>query len=401
MKLQPKQPTEIVALRSNRQKITAKTPLGRFLLKHDIDYTTLGESLRIRGVKFSSGPTISRFVHGTVSAKMRRRLNPPLFAALISILQARGIAGPEINDQLSVIFEEGEYQPMISQRLELSPQAVKFFGLAKDPFTDPPQTRDEVFISPAFRQVIDRVVDAVRYQGFVSIIGPIGSGKSTLRALIEDQIENESNLKIVWPEFFDMTYVSPMSIAEAILNAFDAPVPRSSVKRGNAVKSLLSRLYKNGTRVAIGIDEGHRLNDRSLSSLKNFLEMNSGGFQRYLGVIIFAQPVLVARLREPLFQEIYERIVPVHMPDFSQAAADYLRHRLSLVGADLDKLFDAEAVDLISSQATTPLSVGNIANEALKISMEHFNEKRVIGSAIKTKMFFENRKQGFALRKAS
>ena len=389
-KKQPKQ-TNLVAVRSNRQKITADTPLGRFLLRYDIDYATLGEQLRLRGVRSASGPTISRFVHGTVSDKLRQRIQPPLIEALSSIMLARGVPKPEIDAALSEVFEEGEYQPMISQRLELSPQAIKFFGLAKDPFTDPPQSRDEVFISPAFRQVIDRVVDAVRYQGFVSVVGPIGSGKSTLRALIEDQIENESNLKIIWPEFFDMTYVSPMSIAEAILNSFDAPVPRSSVKRGNAVKSLLSRLYKNGTRVALGIDEGHRLNDRALSSLKNFLEMNSGGFQRYLGVIIFAQPVLVARLREPLFQEIYERILPVHMPDFQAAAADYLAHRLSLVGADVNALFDAEAIDLISRQATTPLSVGNIANEALKISMEQFNEKKVIGSAINTKMFFENR----------
>ena len=379
----------------------APTPIGQLLNRYAISLENIKQCMLEEGVRFSSRSTLHRLVHGKCSDEMKSEMYPKLISCLTRFLVARGLDKTEIDQQMLLAFEQGEYQPMISQRLELSPQAVKYFGLQKDPFTDPPRSRDEVFISPPLRQVIDRVVDAVRYQGFVSVIGQIGSGKSTLRALIEDQIEAESNLVIVWPEFFDMKYVSPMNIAESILVAFDSPVPSSSIKRGNAVKSLLARLYKNGTRVAIGIDEGHRLNDKALSSLKNFLEMNSGGFQRYLGVVIFAQPILTARLREPLFQEIYERIVPVHMPEFSTSAADYLAWRLNLIGAQIDDLFDDEAVELIAGQAATPLAVGNIANEALKISMEQFDNKKVVGAAIKTRMFFENRPQGFKLRKAS
>ena len=380
------------------------TPLGNFLNFHGISLAKLNE---ITGGSFASRTSANRLVHQKLRPAYARELNQKLAATLPAYLIEKGYSKTEIDQQLLEIFEEGDYQPMISQRVELSPLVCKFYGFQDkegkpiDPFSAPPQTREEVFISPAFRMVIDRVVDAVRYQGFVTVIGPIGSGKSTLRALIEDQVENDEKLRIVWPEFFDMVNVSPMQIAESILIAFDAPVPRSSVKRGNAVKSLLSRLYKNGIRVAIGIDEAHRLNDKALSSLKNFLEMNSGGFQRYLGVVLFGQPLFMARLREPIFQEIYERIVPLQMPDFSQSAADYLSHRLQIIGSDAKTLFDDEALELICSQATTPLSVGNIANEALNISMESFNNKKVIGSAIKTKMFFENRPQAFKLRKAS
>lgn len=377
------------------------TPIGQLLNRYAISLGDMQKCMVEKGAKFPSRSTLHRIVRGECSDEMKGEMYPKLIACLTQFLIARGLDKKEIDDAMFSAFEEGEYQPMISQRLELSPQAVKFFGLAKDPFTDPPRSREEVFISPSFRQVIDRVVDAVRYQGFISVIGPIGAGKSTLRALIEDQVESESNLRIVWPEFFDMAYVSPMSIAESILTAFDAPVPGSSVRRGRAVKELLARLYKGGTRVAIGIDEGHRLSDKALSSLKNFLEMNSGGFQRYLGVIIFAQPLLTSRLREPLFQEIYERIVPVQMPQFGDAAADYIAHRLKLVGANVDDLFDDEALNLIAGQAHTPLAAGNLANQAFTISMEQFENRKVLGSAIKTKMFFENRQQSFKLRKAS
>src|SRR5690606_17211405 len=114
--------------------------------------------------------------------------------------------------------------------------------------------------------------------------------------------------------------VSPSQIAEAILLEFNAKVPRSGVRKGTAVKNLLANLYKDGKRIALAFDEVHRLNDSALSSLKNFLEMNSGGFQRYLGVVMFGQPIFEARLRDAQFQELVERIVPLRMPEFSPAA---------------------------------------------------------------------------------
>jgi type II secretory pathway predicted ATPase ExeA len=230
------------------------------------------------------------------------------------------------------------------------------------------------------------------------VTGDIGSGKSTLRALIEDHVAENENLHIIWPEFFDMKMVSPMQIAQQILDSFGAHCPGSAVRRGKAVRELLARLYSDGDRVAIAFDEIHRANDAALSSLKNFLEMSSGGFQRYLGVILLGQPQFEARLRDHKFRELVERIVPLRMPDFSDAAADYLAHRLKLVGVKTADIFDADAVEMITRQSTTPLQLGNIANEALRISKRDFKEKKVLGAAIKTKMFFET-KQPQAFRK--
>jgi type II secretory pathway predicted ATPase ExeA len=229
----------------------------------------------------------------------------------------------------------------------------------------------------------------VKYQGFVNVTGEIGSGKSTVRAVVEDYVAEHDNLRLIFPEFFDMGKVSPMAIARAILDAFEVEkIPNDAVKRANAVKKLLASLYKDGIRVALAFDECHRMNDVALSSLKNFLEMNSGGFQRYLGVVLFGQPSFEARLREFRFREIVERVTAIQMPKFEESAGDYLAHRLKLAGGSLEELFDAEAIDLICRQSKTPLALGNIANSALIISKEQFNNRQVIGAAIKTKMYF-------------
>jgi type II secretory pathway predicted ATPase ExeA len=90
------------------------------------------------------------------------------------------------------------------------------------------------------------------------------------------------------------------------------------------------------------------------------------------------------------------------MPDFGDSAPMYLAHRLHQVGVKATELFDKDAIEMICHQATTPLQLGNIANEALRISKRDFKERRVVGAAIKTKMFFENRQpQQWRQRKAS
>jgi type II secretory pathway predicted ATPase ExeA len=383
----------------NQPKQFANTALGAFCAKYDVPLSQLSKLC-----ENASRSTMHRLLHNELAPDYRKKLIKILAGTLPAFLLSKGLSPSDVDFELIQILN-GDYQPMISQRIELTPEECRWFGFKDregkpvDPFTNAPQSKDEVFVSPGLQHVIDRVVDAVRYQSFVCVTGDIGSGKSTLRALIEDHVAENENLVIVWPEFFDMKMVSPMQIAQAILDAFEAHCPGSSGRRGKAVRDLLARLYSDGTRVAIAFDECHRLNDSALSSLKNFLEMSSGGFQRYLGVVLFGQPQFEARLRDHKFREIVERVVPLRMPEFSQSAAGYIDHRLSLAGVKTAAIFDKDSIDMICGQATTPLQLGNIANEALRISKRDFNEHQVIGAAIKTKMFFENRKDVQAFRK--
>jgi hypothetical protein len=50
---------------------------------------------------------------------------------------------------------------------------------------------------------------------------------------------------------------------------------------------------------------------------------------------------------------------------------------------------NADAIEFIARNSETPLGLGNIANQALRITLRDFDEKKVIGAAIRTKMFFD------------
>lgn len=386
----------------------AQTPIGVLLVELDISQGKLVKMLAEAGFK-TSNPMISRFVNQTLRPDYMAKFGAAIAAVLAPLMLERGISKSTVDLRLQEIFTSGEYSPMISKRIALSDPECLFFGFEAnvegkmqplDPFKSPPQTRDEVYFPPAYREIYDRVIDAIKYRHFVAVLGKIGSGKTTLRAMVEDTVAGEDNLMVIWPEFFDQSKISAYEIARSILRECESPVPGRAAALGKAVTKKLQSLTQNGNRIAIAFDECHKMHRTTIRSLKNFHEMSSGGFQKYLGIVLFGWPSFTSMLMDPEFQEIYERLDVIQMPDFAGSlAAGYLEHRLKLVGKTTADYFDNDAVQYITENAETPLQLGNIANRALQISMHDFGSNRVIGEAIRTKMFFDTPKtQGFRAR---
>lgn len=370
-----------------------------FCDRHDISRRDLSDICGGSG-SGASKSQMQRFIKGELDAKYTAKLRQLLADNLPNFLFERGFSSAEIDHELLQIFDKGEYQPMINQRKTLPLEVAKYFGFNDlqtgkpiDPFSQPPRNKDEVFVSPAIKNIVSELIDAIKYQKFIFVSGEIGSGKTVVRNLVEENVNQDESLRLIFPETFDMSKVTPGSIARAILEDFDIPkVPVDSVSRAKAVKKLLAAQVNSGVRIGIGVDEVHRSNDITVSSYKNLLEMNSGGFQRYLGILLFGQPQFETRLSsfqgKRDFREIYERLTIIKMPDFKESAMDYLTHRLALVSTNAVDLFDSEAIDLILRQSNTPLQLGNIVNQALILSANTFKTDSVKGAAIKTKMHF-------------
>ena len=70
------------------------------------------------------------------------------------------------------------------------------------------------------------------------------------------------------------------------------------------------------------------------------------------------------------------------MPSFEKAAWDYIEHRLRIAGSSAEKLFEREAVKLLSKHAATPLALGNLANAAL-LKAHMLGENKVLAAFLK------------------
>lgn len=375
-------------MKSQPTKSVELTPLEAFRQRHKITFQQLSDICN--GAPDCSKSSIERLAKNQIEvAKTAAGIRRILAKNLPNFLLHSGLSAALIDKELLQIFNEGEYQLMSNPKTVLPKAIQQHFGLKDDPFSKPPKHRNDVFISQPLKEIIDLAIDAIKFQDFIYITGEIGAGKSVLRSTIEDHVLSQSNLRLIFPEAFDMSRVTPANIARAILEEFEVEqIPNDAVSRTKKVKNVLARAYRDGIRVAIAFDECHRMQDSSISTLKNLSEMNSGGFQKYLGIIVIGQPSFKSKLTDPRFREILERITPLEMPSFADYAKEYFAHRLRLAGGNLTDLFDETAIDLICRQAQTPLQLGNIANEALIISKNEFNNKKVVGNAIKTKRNF-------------
>jgi type II secretory pathway predicted ATPase ExeA len=335
------------------------------------------------GVSKSSADRICR---GVAELRVVEVMRHAILDNLKRFLAALGKSDDEIESELQSIFTTQEVTQMIAARTKLPSETVSYFHLRRDPFTGDPRSADEVFTSKTLDHIVEQVEDAINYQGFMAVIGEVGSGKTVLKNRVMDNVNKSAGrLHLLWPKFADQERVQPGAIVGFILESFDQKVRRGLVASQRQLEQLLSHLHEQGKRVALGFDECHHLNDTTLLALKNFYELGTGGYDKYLGVVLFGQPRFKGRMQDYNFREIAERLEVVEMPKLGKQAWDYVAHRLKLAGGDAEKLFERAAITRLAEQSATPLGLGNLCNAALIKAHQQFGEHKVLASMIRAK----------------
>lgn len=306
----------------------------------------------------------------TLSANYISEIEPLLIETIKKYLAGMGRTADEINAELREIFEE--LPIMITTRTTLDYDVLDFFQLDRDPFAleSDPRSADESFTNKSLDKLMRRIEDAINFQGFVCILGEVGAGKSALKNRAVDKSRKSGKTHFLFPKFAQMDKVNAGSIVHFILESFGQKPRNRLLLAQKQLEDFLAELHERGQRVCLGFDECHRLADVTLTALKNFYELGTGGYDRFLGLVLFGQPQFEKRLLSVNFREIAERLEIVKMPAMSKAAHDYIAHRLALVGGSADELFEKRAIDLIAAQVETPLGIGNLANKALLAAYE-------------------------------
>lgn len=382
----PKQPKS----KEKMQEPTLGMPLEDFTARlkdfcnrYDISTRALSKILGKR--QFMSESSCYRLFRGTLQENLVVKILPTLEQTLDQYLTELGTPASIIENELAYLFPHRKDIFMIANRCELPASAVKFFNLKQDPFdVDRIPTDEELFTNEELDDIAARVRDAVLYKRFLAIVGGVGSGKTSLKIRVARELAaSKHKIHLLYPEFFDMSAINVGSIARSILDEFEVGCPRDTNARVRRIKQLLTSLNNDGTRIALVFDECHRLNEKVVTSLKNFWEMTNGGYQRLLGIVLYGQPKFVeATLRDYRFKEIAERVQVVQMPPLDKAARDYLAHKIAAAEGKIDELFDERSVERICRLAKTPLALGNLANEAL-LEAYKVREPRVVSSMLK------------------
>ncbi len=273
---------------------------------------------------------------------------------------------------------------MLLRKTTVTPQALRHFNLAGNPFVDP-TTTEEVFFSPDIRYVREAMYQVARHNGFLAVIGESGAGKSTLREELVDRVHREAGSVTIIEPYVLATEgkdglgkpLRSQHIAEAIMACVDplAKTKSSPEARFRQLHESLRQSAKAGHKHVVIIEEAHSLPLTTLKHLKRFLELKDG-LRPLLSILLIAQPELLDKLsvQNPEIREVAQRLEIVTLPALGTNLEDYLAQRFKRVGAQLDKVFDRDAlaalrVRLTPGRGDSSLTYPLVVHNALAVAM--------------------------------
>jgi general secretion pathway protein A len=247
-----------------------------------------------------------------------------------------------------------------------------FYGLREQPFaltTDP----KFIFWSASHRRAYDDLLVGLRRrEGLLLLTGETGTGKTTLcRAVIDGMGHRTFSALVLNP------YMAGTEVLRVILRDFGL-VSRDEIRRGSlsradaphlldTLEGFLRSLVPLDARAVVIVDEAQSLSPEALDQVRMLGAYEEGG-EWLLQIVLCGQPGLLNTLKTDPLRALNERITrraglsPLLAPEVE----GYVRHRLSVAGAEASAVFAPEALGLVAEYSRgLPRRINVLCDRAL------------------------------------
>ena len=239
------------------------------------------------------------------------------------------------------------------------------FGLAELPFTITPDT-SFFFPHSSYQDALNTLLVAVRSgEGFIKVIGEVGTGKTLLCRKLLTLLEEESFVTAYIPN----PYVEPMTLLLAVADELGVGY-EPGVNQHQLLKLLTQYLIDSnaaGKQVVLCLDEAQAMPTETLEALRLLSNLETER-SKLLQVVLFGQPELNARLDDPAIRQLNQRIgFSCTLGTLNQNDVEYyLAHRLSKAGYRGARLFSRDAVrQLHRASRGIPRVINILAHKAM------------------------------------
>lgn len=222
---------------------------------------------------------------------------------------------------------------------------AEFFGLRELPFNNTPDPRF-FYSTPDHEEALASLVYAVKERkGFVLLTGEVGAGKTLVSRLmlkhfgctiafanINHAIQSAGDLAESLCAEFELMYEPGSSNTQLVRILHDF---------------LLSRFAQN-LPVALVLDEAQNMPVEAFEQLRMIGNLEADD-AKLLQIAIVGQPELRTLFQSPALRQLRQRVFrSFHLPALDRNSTEgYIRHRLTVAGAQNTSLFSSEAIDAI------------------------------------------------------
>ena len=268
-----------------------------------------------------------------------------------------------------------------------------FFGFSERPFDVTPDPKF-LYLSPSHREMLASLIYGIRERrGFISIVGEVGTGKTTLLNAVLDRIDETTKVAYVFNT--DVTFRQMLTMALVELGAASAEEKLSKVESLSRLNEFAIQQLSKGVNVVLIVDEAQNLDEHSMESLRLLSNLETRK-HKLIQIILSGQPELDTKLSQPELRQLAQRISMRRyiIPLSESETYDYIQHRLTIAHYNGSSIFDRKALRLIwEYSGGIPRKINILCDNAFLIGYG-LRKKRIKASeveeAMKAGVFHEN-----------
>ncbi len=216
-----------------------------------------------------------------------------------------------------------------------------YFHLTGRPFDLAPDPRFLYLTAQHGRAAANVRFALMNHDSFVVITGEIGTGKTTiLNAALDELGPQYVAARLVH------TTLTDVELLQALLSEFGIPnYGTRKVRLLDTLRTYFLEQHAAGKHVVIIVDEAQHLSSAALEELR-LLSCIDAHDRRIVSIVLTGQPSLDDVLNVPGLAQLRQRtrLRQRLRPMTETETAEYIRHRLKVVGGNADDLFDPQAV---------------------------------------------------------
>ena len=247
---------------------------------------------------------------------------------------------------------------------------LQHFGLRELPFSLTPNTHFFLNMASYHKAYNMLMVSLANAEGFIKIVGEVGTGKTMLCRKILNTLEEDKDNYVT--AYIPNPVLSPKGLFLAFAEELNIEIDQD-VGHHRLLKAITEKLVEfsaENKQVVLFIDEAHAMPEQTLEALRLLTNIETEQVKLFQ-VVLFAQPELDVLLSQPSLRQLRQRITF----SFEIEALDrdgverYVVHRLATAGYNGPFLFSKRALDfLYRTSDGIPRVINILCHKALMVA---------------------------------
>jgi general secretion pathway protein A len=252
---------------------------------------------------------------------------------------------------------------------------LNFYNLKKEPFHITPDP-EFLYLSPSHKEAMAAIIYGIEQKkGFVTIIGAVGVGKTTILRYYLDTVDRK-NLKIIYVFNSRLTFEG---LLKTIFEELDLPIETAdTTEMVNKLYRVLIEEYKQGNTVLLVIDEAQNMPIETLEDLRMLSNLETTK-DKLIQIVLIGQPEFEESLNNSRLRQLRQRIAIRSniLPLTSVESLEYIMHRVLKAGGYSNAIFTKQALGEIVNKAQGIPRVINILGDNALINGFGYQQKPV------------------------